>query len=96
MIEPESKACPCCQGALHAIGEDMTEQLDIVPAVLQVKRIRRPRYGCRGCESAVVQALAPARIVENGLPTTALVTAVAVAKFAWHLPLNRQTRIFRG
>jgi transposase len=96
VIEPESKTCPCCQGALHRIGEDVTEQLDVIPAVLRVKRTRRPRYGCRGCAGAVVQAKASARIVENGLPTVALVASVAVAKFAWHLPLNRQTKIFRG
>jgi transposase len=96
VIEPESRTCPCCQGALHRIGADVTEQLDVVPAVLRVKRTRRPRYGCRGCEGAVVQAKASARIVENGLPTVALVASVAVAKFAWHLPLNRQTKIFRG
>ena len=96
VIEPESKTCPCCQGALHQIGEDVTEQLDVIPAVLRVRRTRRPRYGCRGCAGAVVQAKASARIVENGLPTVALVASVAVAKFAWHLPLNRQTKIFRG
>jgi transposase len=96
VIEPDSKTCPCCQGAMHLIGEDVSEQLDVIPAILQVKRIRRPRYGCRGCEGAVVQAKAPPRLVENGLPTIALVTSIAVAKFSWHLPLNRQTQIFRG
>jgi transposase len=50
VIEPDSKTCPCCQLAMHLIGEDVTEQLDVIPAILQVKRIRRPRYGCRGCE----------------------------------------------
>ncbi len=44
----------------------------------------------------MVQAKAPARIIDNGLPTVALVASVAVAKFSWHLPLNRQTKIFRG
>lgn len=29
---------------------------------------RRPRYGCQSCESAVVQAPAPARIIEGGIP----------------------------
>jgi transposase len=38
------------------IGEDRTEQLDIVPAQLRVKVLCRPRYGCRGCEGAVVFA----------------------------------------
>jgi transposase len=58
-----------------------------------VKRIRRPRYGCRSCEGAVVQAKAPSRLVDNGMATTALVTSVVVGKFAWHLPLNRQTHM---
>lgn len=96
LIEPENKTCPCCQGVLHVIGEDVSEQLDVIPALIRVKRIRRPRYGCRACEAAVVQAKAPPRLVENGMATTALITSIVVAKFAWHLPLNRQTQIFRG
>ena len=56
VIEPLSDRCPCCQGTLHRIGDDVSEMLDIVPAILRVKRIHRPRYGCRACESAVVQA----------------------------------------
>lgn len=96
VIDPESTVCPCCGGAMHLIGEDVSEQLDVIPAVLQVKRIRRPRYGCRSCEGAVVQAKAPPRLVENGMATTALITSIVVAKFAWHLPLNRQTHMFRG
>jgi transposase len=96
VVDPESKVCPCCGGALHVIGEDVSEQLDVVPAVLRVQRVRRPRYGCRSCEGAVVQAKALPRLVENGMATTALVTSIVVAKFAWHLPLNRQTHMFRG
>jgi transposase len=95
LIEPEDAHCPCCGGAMHVIGEDVSEQLDVIPAVLQVKRIRRPRYGCRGCEGAVVQAKAPPRLIDNGMATTALVTSIVVAKFAWHLPLNRQTQMLR-
>ncbi len=96
VIEPDSKVCPCCGGVLHLIGEDVSEQLDVIPAVIQVKRIRRPRYGCRSCEGAVVQAKAPPRLVENGMATTALITSIVVGKFAWHLPLNRQTDMLRG
>ena len=91
VIGPAIDHCPCCQGTLHCIGEDVSEMLDIVPAILRVKRIHRPRYGCRACESAVVQAEASPRPVDNGLPTTALRAHIATAKFAWHLPLHRQT-----
>jgi transposase len=61
VIDVEDKRCPCCGGAMHVIGEDASEMLDVVPALYRVKVIRRPRYGCRGCESAVVQAPAPER-----------------------------------
>lgn len=88
------RACPCCDGALHQIGEDVAERLDVVPITFRVLVTRRPRYGCRSCESAVVQAPAPARIVEGGIPTEALIAQVLVAKYADHLPLYRQAQIY--
>jgi transposase len=94
VIEPESTTCPCCQGAMHRIGEDIAARLDVIPAQLRVIVTRRPRYGCRACESAVVQALAPARLIEGGLPTEAMVAHVLVSKYADHLPLYRQSQIY--
>lgn len=93
-VDVEDKACPCCGGALHQIGEDVAERLDVVPTTFRVLVTRRPRYGCRSCESAVVQAPAPARIVEGGIPTEALIAQVLVAKYADHLPLYRQAQIY--
>jgi len=90
VIDVEAKACPCCSGALHLIGEDSSEQLDIVPAQLRVRVTRRPRYGCRACEGAVVQAPAPDRLLDGGMATEALVAHIVVAKFCDHLPLYRQ------
>lgn len=94
VVDVADKTCACCGGALHVIGEDVAERLDIVPATFRVLVTRRPRYGCRGCESAVVQAPAPPRIVESGMPTEALVAHVLVAKYADHLPLYRQAQIY--
>ena len=94
VVDVEDKACPCCGGALHQIGEDVAERLDVVPTTFRVLVTRRPRYGCRSCESAVVQAPAPARIVEGGIPTEALIAQVLVAKYADHLPLYRQAQIY--
>ena len=90
VIDVEDKACPCCSGALHLIGEDRAEQLDIVPAQLRVRVTRRPRYGCRACEGAVVQAPAPDRPIDGGMATEALVAHIVVSKFCDHLPLYRQ------
>lgn len=93
VLEPETTTCPCCGGALHRIGEDTAERLDVVPAQLKVIVTRRPKYGCRACEGAVVQAPAPARLIEGGLPTETLVAHVLVSKYADHLPLYRQCQI---
>lgn len=93
LIEPESRSCPCCSFELHCIGTDVSEALDIVPAVVRVKRTIRPRYACRACENAIVQAPAPARIMDGGMVTTAFAAHVAVSKFAWHLPLHRQAQM---
>ncbi len=94
LVDIEDKSCPCCGGALHPIGEDTSEMLDIVPAQLRVKVIRRPRYGCRACEEAVVQAPAPERPITSGMASEALLAHVLVAKYADFLPLYRQAGIF--
>lgn len=93
VIEPQDTACPCCGGAMHVIGEDRSQRLDVIPAQYQVIVTRRPKYACRACEGAVVQAPAPARLIEGGLPTERLVAHVAVAKYADHCPLYRQAQI---
>src|SRR4051794_25377483 len=70
--------CLCCSGPLLRIGEDVSERLDIVPAQVRVLVIRRPKYACRACEDGVVQAPAPARLIEGGLPTDGTVAQVAL------------------
>jgi len=92
-IAPEDTNCPCCRSAMHVIGEETAERLDVVPAQLRVIVSHRPKYGCRACEAAVVQAPAVERLIKGGLPTEALVANVLVAKYADHLPLYRQAQI---
>ena len=65
VIEPESRSC--CGLPMRVIGEDRSERLDKIPATLRVIVTRRPKYGCE-CEEAIVQAPAPARLVEGGIP----------------------------
>jgi transposase len=95
VIDVDSKECPCCGGALHLIGETRTEMLDIVPAQLRAKVILRPRYGCRACGDAVVQALAPERPIDGGMATEALLVHVLVSKFCDFLPLYRQSEMLK-
>lgn len=81
-------AAVCTRSArMFAKHADVAERLDVVPTTFRALVIRRPRYGYRSCESAVVQAPVPAHIVEGGIPTEALISQVLVAKYADHLPL---------
>ena len=90
VIEPDSLTCACgarhgsrTSGApwlaLHCIGEDISERLDIVPAQFRVIVTRRPKYACRSCTDGAIQALAPARLIPGGLPTEAMVAHVLVS-----------------
>jgi transposase len=95
VIDVDSKQCPCCGGTLHLIGETRTEMLDRVPARLRVKVIRRPRYGCRACSEAVVQAPAPDRPIDGGMATEALLAQIVIGKFCDSLPLYRQAEMLK-
>ncbi len=94
VVDIDDHTCPCCGNALHRIGEDTGERLDIVPAQFRVLVVRRPKYACRACENVVVQAPAPGRLIEGGLPTETTVAQVLVSKYADHLPLYRQAQIY--
>ena len=45
VIEPATTQCPCCNGKMHRIGEDVSETLDRVPATLRVLRTIRVAGG---------------------------------------------------
>ncbi len=92
VIEPGSLECGC-GGALHRIGEDRSERLDIIPAQHRGIVTVRPRYACRCCTDGVQQAPAPKHVVPGGLPTEALIANVLVGKYCDHLPLYRQSQI---
>lgn len=92
VIEPEIPAG--CEGlAKVLIGEDRCERLDVVPPKFRIIVTRRPKYAFRGSDG-VVQALAPAHIIEGGLPTERLLAYIAVSKYADGLPLYRQEAIY--
>jgi len=90
---PAHTSCPDCGGALRQFGEDVSEQLERIPATYKVIRHVRPKFACAGCER-VVEAPAPARPIEHGLPGPGLLAHVLVSKFGDHLPLYRQSEIY--
>ncbi len=90
--EPDNSHCQCgC--ALKRIGEDVSEKLDYTPGVFTVERHIRGKWVCDQCET-LIQAPVPAQVIDKGIPTAGLLAHVMVAKFADHLPLYRQEKIF--
>ena len=92
---PEERCtCTACGARLVKIGEETSEQLDYQPASLFVTEHVRFTYACQACEGTVVTAERPAAPIEKGRPGPGLLAQVVTAKYADHLPLNRQTEIF--
>jgi len=89
------KVCPCCQGALHKIGEDRGEKLGYIPPEYWIELIIRPKYACRQCEDAVYQKPVPLSSNPKGLLAESLQAQIVVSKYADHLPLHRQRRIMQ-
>lgn len=90
VIMPDSIACPCGCGDMVKIGEDRSDRLDCIPAQYQVIVTIRPKFACPKGRTGVVQAKAPAHLLENSWPTERLLAQIAVAKYCDFNPLNRQ------
>ena len=90
---PATKSCPECGGKLAILGEDVSEQLEYVPASFRVIRHVRPKLACTCCDH-IAQAPAPSRPIVRGFAGPGLLAHVLVAKFCDHLPLYRQSVIY--
>ena len=90
---PEADGCTACGGTMSALGEDVTEVLEYVPARFQVVRHVRPKLACTRCD-VISQAPGPALPVPRGRAGRGLLAHVVVSKFADHLPLYRQSQIY--
>jgi transposase len=85
--------CPCCQGKLVKIGEDVTETLEVVPRQWKVIQTVREKFSCRSCEK-ITQPPAPFHPIARGRAGAGLLAMVLFGKYGNHLPLNRQSETF--
>jgi transposase len=93
ILEPIEHDCPACGGQLKPLGEDVSEQLDIINAAFKVIRTIRRKKACARCD-CIVQAPAPSRPIERGIASPGVLARILVAKFADHQPLYRQSVIY--
>ena len=99
-LPEEEKPCPCCGRVREVIGEEVSEQLDYVPAQVKVIEHVRLKYICKACQQRTAEggpqiatAAKPLAPVEKGLAAPGLLSYVIVSKYDDHLPLHRLEKI---
>jgi len=93
ILEPESKCESCGGEKFRTIGEDISEVLEHIPESFKVIRYIRPRCACTTCGN-IVQAYAPSKVIDKGIPGPGLLAHIFVQKFCNHLPAYRQSQIY--
>ena len=94
-IEPEEKICPCCGKPLERIGEEVSEEIDMIPAKLIRRRTIRPKYACRCGEAGVKIAPLPPRLIPQSRLGLGLATHILLSRFDDHLSFYRLEQQFR-
>ena len=94
-LPEEEQVCREDGTALERIGEEVSEQLEFIPAKLCVLRHVRPKYACPTCRTGIHTAPMPPQPIPKSLASPTLLAHVAVAKYADGLPLYRQETMFR-
>lgn len=95
-LDEADKVCGLCGGALHdwAGQTEDSEEITVVERHFELRKLRRQKYRCQqGC--APVTAPAPPRLIEGGRYSVEFAVHVALQKYAFHLPLARQERMFQ-
>jgi transposase len=89
------KFCPHDGTALKQMGSETHDQLDIIPATIQVLHHIRLRYVCTCCEQHLITAQKPAQPIEKSIASPGLLAFIATQKYVDALPLYRQVESFK-
>lgn len=84
-----------CGCLLVEIGEDISEQLDIIPAKVQVIQHVRKKYACKDCEETIKTAPRPAVLLPKAIASANTMAYIITAKYADGLPLYRLSHILK-
>lgn len=88
---PDQCRCAQCGKPTQVVGYDLSEELDRIPAQYVVNVIKREKRACPRCpEAGVASAPLPAKIVEKGKGSNAVVVDTLISKYLLHAPLYRQ------
>lgn len=93
-IDDAEKRCDCgCEKI--CFGEEVSEQLDIIPPQIKVIQHVRPKYVCKSCESHISMAPMPWVLLPKSIASAGLVAYTITNKYVDHIPLYRQEAIWQ-
>jgi hypothetical protein len=85
---PEHELTCVCGCRKHTIGEEVSEQLKILPIQIRVMRHVRKVYGCRDCEIMLVTADKPAQLIEKSMVSPSVLAMLLTTKYVDVLPAS--------
>ena len=93
-LDPDDRGCPACGGDLDVFEGQLEEadEITVIERRYEIVRHRRQKYRCR-CNGAVVTAPGPQRLIPGGRYSWDFAAQVALDKYLWHIPLERQVRM---
>jgi transposase len=97
-LPDDQKACPCCRGRMHRMGETVTEQLHIEVKAKVLQNVRF-KYACRNCDrtginTPIVTAPMPAQPLPGSIATASTLAFALVHKYVDGTPLYRLAQAF--
>jgi len=94
-LKESDRTCPACEQVMPKIGIEVTERLGFIPARAYVREFRHHKYACPCKGAGVLTAPATPHVIPQGRTETNLLAHVVVSKYVDHLPLYRQSLIFK-
>lgn len=94
---PEEQFCDCCSRKLRPLGKEVVrEELEYIPAKLQIVRYVRMSYECPACKHTdhpfIKKALTPTSLMNHSLASPSSVANVMYQKYVNSVPLYRQEK----
>ncbi len=102
-VTQDKKMCPCCQKERPLIGYKTTEELNFIPAKINVTQYQLLQYGPCSCSEfelredlpEMIEAKGSKRFMPGSIASPSLVSHIITNKFCDSLPFYRQEKIFK-
>jgi transposase len=94
-LDEPDQVCKVCGNHLEPLGEQTedSQEISVVQRRFVLVNNRRVKYRCKCCLAVVETAPGPLKLVAGGRYSVEFAVEIALQKYAYHLPLERQVRM---